>query len=98
MRLPGLEPSLRRDLAMALTEGTDRVVFVGDTTANENAGDIAGLNTLADVIEKEVTQASKIKGPETLTAFAELVNGKHSATALRTCGLWRLSGRTPCGW
>ena len=78
MRLPGLEQALRRDLAMALTEGTDRVVFVGDTTANENAGDIAGLNTLADVTEKEISQASKIKGPETLTAFAELVDGKHS--------------------
>ena len=69
MRLPGLEEALRRDLAMALTEGTDRVIFVGDTTANENAGDIAGLTTLADVVEKEITQTNKVKGPETLTAI-----------------------------
>ena len=78
MRLPGLEEALRRDLAMALTEGTDRVVFVGDDGANEVAGDIAGLDTLADVVEKEITQTDKVKGPDTLTAFAELVDGKHS--------------------
>ena len=78
MRLPGLEESLRRDLAMALTEATDRIVFVGDDGANEAAGDIAGLDTLADVVEKEITQTNKVKASETLTAFAELVDGKHS--------------------
>ena len=78
MRLPGLEEALRRDLAMALTEKIDRTVFAGDSTANPANGDISGLDTLANVVEKEITQADKIKGPETLTAFAELIDGKHS--------------------
>ena len=78
MRLPGLEEALRRDLGMALTEGVDRAIFVGDGDANENAGDIAGLTTLANVIEKEITQANKIKGPESLQAFVELVDGIHA--------------------
>ena len=78
MRLPGLEEALRRDLAMALTEKVDRTVFAGDSTANPANGDISGLDTLANVVEKEITQADKIKGPETLTAFAELIDGKHS--------------------
>ena len=84
---------------MALTEGTDRVVFVGDTTANENAGDIAGLHHAGRRGRAgPSTRPAKSRRPETLTAFAELVDGKHSATALRTCGLWRPSGRTPYGW
>ena len=78
LRLPGLEESLRRDLAMALTEATDRIVFVGDAGANEDPGDIKGLNTAPDVVEKTLTQANKIKGAGTLAAFASLVDGKHS--------------------
>ena len=78
LRIPGLEESLRRDLAMALTEAVDRVVFVGDAGANEDPGDIKGLTTAANVVEKTLKQADKIKGPETLEVFASLVNGKHS--------------------
>ena len=78
MRLPGLEEALRRDLSMAMTEKVDRTIFTGDTSASPANGDIAGLDTLADVVEKEITQANKVKGPETMTAFAELVDGKHS--------------------
>ena len=78
MRLPGLEEALRRDLAAAMTEKVDRTIFEGDSTANPANGDISGLDTLADVVEKEITQTNKIKGPETMTAFAELVDGKHS--------------------
>ena len=79
MRLPGLEEALRRNLAMGLTEKVDRTVFVGDSTASGTNADIAGLNTLANVVEKEINQANKVKGPETLTAFAQLVDGKHSS-------------------
>ena len=78
MRLPGLEEALRRDLAAAMTEKVDRTIFTGDNGANPANGDLSGLDTLADVVEKEITQANKIKGPETMTAFAELVDGKHS--------------------
>ena len=79
MRLPGLEEALRRDLAAAMTEKVDRTVFKGDSGATPDAGDIKGLETIANVVEKEITQADKIKGPETLTAFAELIDGKHSS-------------------
>ena len=77
-RLPGLEDALTRDLRMALMYGIDKIVFLGDDTANPNAGDIAGLNTAASVVEKTITQANKIKGPQTLTAFAELADGLHA--------------------
>ena len=50
---------LRRDLRMALTEGVDRAVFIGDDGANENAGDITGLTTAANVSESTITQANK---------------------------------------
>ena len=94
-RLPSLEASLRRDLGMALTEGVDRAIFVGDSGANENSADIAGLTTAANVVEQTVTQANKVKGPETLQAFSELVDGKHAMGFgdLRVCstvGAWRL--------
>ena len=75
-RIPGLESALTRDLRMALTEGVDRAIFLGDSTANPNAGDIVGLNTAADLVVKTITQANKIKGSNVLQVFAELVDGK----------------------
>lgn len=94
-RLPSLEASLRRDLGMALAEGVDRAIFVGDSGANENTADITGLQTAANVVEETVTQANKVKGPETLQAFSALVDGKHAMGFgdLRVCstvGAWRL--------
>ena len=95
MRLPGLEEALRRDLNMALMEGVDRAIFLGDTGANENTADITGLTTLADLTEKTITQANKVKGPGTLTAFLELVDGIHAAglgdlNTVATVGAYRL--------
>lgn len=78
-RLPGLEQALRRDLAMALTEGVDRAVFIGDDGATPDAADITGLTTAANVAETPLTQGNKVKGPETLTAFTGLVDGVHAA-------------------
>ena len=75
-RIPGLEEALRRDLDMALTEGVDRVVFLGDDGANEAAGDIAGLVGATGLTEKTITQANKVKGAGTLEAFAGLIDGK----------------------
>ncbi len=77
-RIPGLESALTRDLRMALTEGIDRAIFIGDSGANPNAGDIVGLTTAANLTETTLTQANKIKGPETLTAFTNLVDGIHA--------------------
>ena len=79
IRNPGLEDALIRDLRMALTEGIDRAIFLGDAGANENTADIVGLQTAANVIEKTITQANKIKGDKTVEKLAELVDGKHAA-------------------
>lgn len=76
-RLPGLEDSLTRDLRMANTEAIDRAIFLGDAGADENPADIVGLNT-AGIAEKTLKQADKVKAPETLAAFAEMVDGKHA--------------------
>ncbi len=78
-RLPGLEDALRRDLSMALTEGVDRAIFLGDAGANEDTADITGLIAQTGVTEKTLTQAAKVKAPDTLAAFASLVDGKHAS-------------------
>ena len=95
MRLPTLEEALRRDLNMALVEGTDRDIFVGDATAQGNDADITGLTTAQNVVEKTITQANKVKGPETLATFLELVDGIHaegleSLNVVATVGTYRL--------
>ena len=79
-RIPGLESALTRDLRMALTEGVDRAIFLGDDGANPNAGDIVGLQTAAGLTEKTITQANKIKGSDVLKLFAELIDGKAAMT------------------
>ena len=78
-RIPGLESALTRDLRMALTEGVDRAIFLGDSGATPNAGDIVGLQT-AGITETTLTQANKIKGPETLAAFLAMIDGIHANT------------------
>ena len=93
-RIPGLESALTRDLRMALTEGIDRAIFLGDDGANENSADITGLQT-ASITETTITQANKVKGPETLTAFTGMVDGIHAASladlnVVAAVGAWRL--------
>ena len=98
-RIPGLEDALTRDLRMALTEGVDRAIFIGDAGANPNTGDIVGLTTAANVNEQTLTQSNKVKAEETLAAFLDLVDGKHAsgladlkmATSVGANTLW---GRT----
>lgn len=79
-RLRGLEDALRRDLRMALTEGIDRAVFLGDDGANENAGDITGLTTAANVSESTITQANKVKWPATVKTFTDLIDGVYASS------------------
>ena len=93
-RIPGLESALNRDLRMALKEGVDRAIFLGDATATGNNADITGLQTAA-ITETTVTQANKVKGPETLTAFTGLVDGIHAnglddLRVVTSVGAWRL--------
>lgn len=77
-RLPSLETALRRDLGMALTEGVDRAIFLGDADANEDTADITGLQTVTGVTEKTLTQANKVKADKTLELFLSFVDGKHA--------------------
>ena len=76
-RIPGLESALTRDLRMALTEGVDRAIFLGDATATGTDADIVGLQTAA-ITETTITQANKILGPGTLSSFTGLVDGIHA--------------------
>ena len=92
--IPGLESALTRDLRMALTEGVDRAIFLGDATATGTDADIVGLNTAA-ITEVAVTQANKILGPGTLAAFTGLVDGVHAMglgdlNVVAAVGAWRL--------
>ena len=94
LRLPDLEMAIRRDLGMALTEGVDRAVFLGDDGASGTDADITGLNTAA-ITEVEISQANKVLGPGTLGAFTGMVDGIHAGGLgdLRVCatvGSYRL--------
>ena len=93
-RIPGLESALTRDLRMALTEGIDRAIFLGDATATGADADINGLNSAA-ISEQTITQANKILGPGTLAAFTGLVDGIHAMSlgdlnVVAAVGAWRL--------
>ena len=93
-RIPGLESALTRDLRMALTEGIDRAIFLGDDGASEASANITGLQTAA-ISEQTVTQANKVLGPGTLAAFTGLVDGIHAMglgdlRVVAAIGAWRL--------
>ena len=76
----GLEDALTRDLRMALIDGIDQAVFKGDDSASEDPGDITGLQT-AEITEATLSQANKLKGPQTLAQFVGMVDGKHADSA-----------------
>ena len=93
-RIPGLESALNRDLRMALMEGVDRAIFLGDAGASGNDADITGLQTAA-ITETTLTQANKVKGPNTLEAFTAQVDGIHAMglgdlRVVTSVGAWRL--------
>ena len=93
-RIPGLESALTRDLRMALVEGVDRTIFLGDAGASGTDADITGL-TGAAIAETEITQANKILGPGTLAAFTGQVDGIHAnglgdLRVVASVGAWRL--------
>ena len=80
MRLPGLSDAIERDMRMAMSETVDRVVFNGDTGANEASGDVVGMRTHADVAEFTVTQAQKVSGVELLKKFLVYVDGSYASS------------------
>ena len=78
LRNPGLQDQLTRDLRMALSDSMDVAVFSGDDSGTGTDADITGIDTAANVVERTVTQANKVKPAQTLTEFAALVDGKHA--------------------
>ena len=78
-RLPGLEQALRRDMRAALVAGIDKAIFVGDSGANEDAGDITGFQT-AGIGEVTVKQTDKIKAAKTLEVFVDLIEGLYAGS------------------
>ena len=76
-RMPGLEDALVRDMRASVMSAIDDAIIKGDNGANENSADITGFTT-ATITEETLTQANKVKGPETLTAFANMVDGRHA--------------------
>ena len=93
-RIPGLESALTRDLRMALREGVDRAIFLGDDGATGTDADITGLTTAA-ITEEEISQANKVLGPGTLEAFTGMVDGIHAGglgdlNVVAAMGAWRL--------
>ena len=79
---------------MALTEGVDRAIFIGDAGGSGTDADIVGLRTAA-ITETTITQTNKIKGPETLAAFTAMVDGIHAnmfgdLNIVAAVGAWRL--------
>ena len=94
MRLPGLEGALTRDLRMAIVEGIDRAVFIGDAGGTGTDADITGLTTAA-ITESTITQANKVMGEETLAAFTGMVDGIAANSLMdlnvvSAVGAWRL--------
>ena len=79
-RMPGLESALTRDIRASLMDSVDKAVFSGDAGASGSDADIIGLQSGTDVVERSITQANKVKGSETLTAFAGLIDGKHASS------------------
>ena len=73
-RLPGLSDAIRRDMAAAMVAGIDKTIFIGDSTASPNDGDVVGLTTAA-IDEVTITQAQKVKGDEILKKLVALVDG-----------------------
>ena len=93
-RIPGLESALTRDLRMALVEGVDRAIFLGDAGATGTSADITGLQSAA-ITETTIKQEDKVKGPETLGAFTGQVDGIHAMglgdlRVVASVGAWRL--------
>ena len=97
-RVPMLEEALNRDLRMALTEGVDRAIFLGDADATGTDADIVGFNTAA-ITEHTVTQANKITAAGSLAPFMAMVDGIHATMVedlrcVLAVGAHRLWGRT----
>ena len=86
-------------MSAGLVDAIDQIIFIGDAGATSADDDIAGLNTYTGLTEVEISQANKVKGPETLTAFTGLVDGLHAMdlgdlNVIASVGAYRLWANT----
>ena len=77
-RLPGLADAIRREMSDALVDSLDKAIFLGATTAGTEA-DVHGFQTASGIGEPTLTQSNKVKGPNTLEAFTNQVDGKYAS-------------------
>ena len=77
-RLPGLADAIRREMSDALVDAIDKAIFLGATTAGTEA-DVHGFQTASGIGEPTLTQSNKVKGPNTLEAFTNQVDGKYAS-------------------
>lgn len=77
LRVPGYADAILRDMRMALPDAIDKMVFKGDSGANENSADIAGFQTLA-IGEETMTQAEKVVALDWLKTLVEFVDGLYA--------------------
>ena len=78
-RVPGLSDAILRDMREGIVEKVDRTIFRGDSTANEDTADIAGLETLT-IGEETITQTNKVKADKTFEAFLSFVDGIYTTS------------------
>ena len=77
-RMPGLADAIRRQMADAMIDAVDKAVFLGADAGGTDA-DILGLTTATGLSEVTLTQTKKVKADDTLSIFAELIDGKYAA-------------------
>ena len=80
LRVPGLDSSLEEDTAMEQGEHISRTCIEGDTGANEDRGDIAGILGTTGITVTELKQNDKVKFLDTGKAFTGLLDGKFAAS------------------
>ena len=80
LRLPGLDAALEMSARMEVAAQVDKAVFLGNSGASGTDADTAGLSTVTNVVQEDVTQANKILGPGTLKAFSDLIDGVHASS------------------
>ena len=78
-RVPGLSSALRRDIASAMVERQDYILFRGDSGANEDDADVDSIFDRSGIIDKELTQAQTTLWPDVLARFSELNDGLHAS-------------------
>ena len=77
LRLPGLAEAIQRDMRSAMTERIDRIIFVGDSGADETGANVVGLNSVT-IGESTITQTLSVNAFSTIKLFTDLIDGQYA--------------------